>query len=59
MKNSFIKKPILLFALPAEDREYFYKNYKIPLEKSTVITYGISWNRFPPLRKDRSKKLFI
>jgi hypothetical protein len=35
------------FCITAEDRDYFFKNYKIPFEKSAVITYGISWNSIP------------
>ena len=35
------------FCITAEDREYFYKNYKIPYQKSVVVTYGISWNEIP------------
>ena len=35
------------FCITSQDREYFYKNYKIPYEKSSVVTYGISWNEIP------------
>ena len=35
------------FCITAEDRNYFYENYKIAYAKSSVITYGIPWNTFP------------
>ena len=37
------------FCITAQDREYFYNNYKIPYQKSAVITYGISWNTIPSI----------
>jgi glycosyltransferase involved in cell wall biosynthesis len=35
------------FCITEQDRKYFFENYKIPYEKSCVITYGISWNSIP------------
>ncbi len=35
------------FCITQEDRNYFYKNYKIAYQKSSVITYGIPWDTFP------------
>jgi glycosyltransferase involved in cell wall biosynthesis len=35
------------FCISSEDRDYFHKNYKIAYDKSSVITYGISWNEPP------------
>lgn len=48
------------FCITEQDRSYFYKNYKIPYEKSTVITYGISWNSVPGLiEKKETKNLLL
>ena len=41
------------FCITAQDREYFCKRYKIPYEKSAVITSGISWE-IPPTDIERS-----
>ena len=50
------QKADFTFCITAEDRAYFTKNYKIPLEKSEVITYGISWKRIPtPVEKTDAK----
>lgn len=35
------------FCITQQDRQYFKKQYQIPFEKSTVITYGIPWNTVP------------
>ncbi|MEO9020736.1 MAG: glycosyltransferase family 4 protein [Ginsengibacter sp.] len=35
------------FCISEKDREYFYNSYKIPYERSAVITYGISWSAIP------------
>jgi glycosyltransferase involved in cell wall biosynthesis len=35
------------FCITENDRDYFFKNYQIPYQKSAVITYGISWNTIP------------
>lgn len=44
------------FCITEQDRKYFYENYKIPYQKSIVITYGISWNSIPsPEDKIKSK----
>lgn len=32
------------FCITTEDRNYFHKNYHLPLEKSAVITYGIPFD---------------
>jgi glycosyltransferase involved in cell wall biosynthesis len=47
------------FCITAQDREYFYENYKIPFEKSVVITYGISWNKIPTAEKKTNEKKFL
>jgi len=44
------------FCITQQDREYFYKKYKIPYSKSTVITYGISWNHIPTLAEKQEAK---
>jgi polysaccharide biosynthesis protein PslH len=41
------RKADFTFCITAQDRRYFLKNYKIPFQKSAVITYGISWNSIP------------
>ncbi|MEO8823575.1 MAG: glycosyltransferase [Ginsengibacter sp.] len=35
------------FCITPQDQTYFKEQYQIPFEKSTVITYGISWNIIP------------
>ncbi len=35
------------FCITQQDRIYFHEQYRIPYEKSAVITYGISWNELP------------
>lgn len=35
------------FCITAQDRDYFFKEYKIPLEKLSIITSGISWESLP------------
>jgi len=35
------------FCITEEDRQYFIKEYKLLLTKTTVITFGISWNTIP------------
>ncbi len=41
------QKADFTFCITQQDRNYFHDQYKIPYEKSTVITYGISWNAIP------------
>jgi len=47
------------FCISEQDRNYFYKNYKVPYEKSTVITYGISWNNIPTIKEKKEAKEFL
>ncbi|MEO5908866.1 MAG: glycosyltransferase family 4 protein [Ginsengibacter sp.] len=47
------------FCISDQDRNYFYKNYKIPYEKSTVITYGISWKSIPTSGEKQEAKNFL
>lgn len=42
------------FCITKNDRYYFTDAYKIPLGKTEVITFGISWN-LPPLLIERSQ----
>ena len=35
------------FCITRPDQKYFKDQYQIPFEKSTVITYGISWDTIP------------
>jgi glycosyltransferase involved in cell wall biosynthesis len=35
------------FCISEKDRQYFINRYKISAEKTSVITYGISWNTLP------------
>jgi glycosyltransferase involved in cell wall biosynthesis len=37
------------FCISENDRQYFIDRYKIPGERTSVITYGISWNISPPM----------
>ena len=50
------RKGDFTFCITAQDREYFYNNYKIPYEKSTVVTYGISWNQIPTIGEKSDAK---
>jgi glycosyltransferase involved in cell wall biosynthesis len=47
------------FCITQQDRNYFYKNYKLPYEKSAVITYGISWNQIPAMIEKKEAKDFL
>jgi polysaccharide biosynthesis protein PslH len=40
------------FCISENDRQYFINRYKIPSEKTSVITYGIPWNT-PPAMPER------
>lgn len=53
------QKADFTFCITAEDREYFTKNYKIPFEKSKVITYGISWKRIPSAGEKTEAKNYL
>lgn len=37
------------FCITENDRQYFINNYKIPQDKTAVITFGISWNAAPSI----------
>ncbi len=41
------QKADFTFCITRQDRNYFHDQYRIPFEKSAVITYGISWNEIP------------
>ena len=47
------------FCITEKDRQYFITKYKIPKEKTAVITFGISWNQAPTSqeRLDAKKEL--
>src|SRR6185312_10172011 len=47
------QKADFTFCITAEDRKYFFEKYKVPYEKSAVVTYGISWN-LPPSAEEKS-----
>ncbi|HEY5463032.1 MAG TPA: glycosyltransferase [Hanamia sp.] len=48
------------FCITDQDRKYFFENYKIPYQKSAVITYGISWNVVPsPVEKTEAKSWLV
>lgn len=50
------RKADFTFCITQQDRDFFYNQYKISYEKSTVITYGISWNSIPPdIEKNEAK----
>ena len=44
------------FCITQQDRQYFQKQYQLPFEKTTVITYGISWNTIPSLMEKSEAK---
>lgn len=46
------QKSDFTFCITPQDRDYFYKQYKIPYEKSSVITSGIPW-KTPPTETER------
>lgn len=48
------QKADFTFCINSKDRNYFHDQYKIPFEKSAVITYGISWNA-PPSPAERKE----
>lgn len=47
------------FCITEQDRDYFFKEYKIPLEKLSIITSGISWQSLPTEKEksDARRKL--
>lgn len=48
------------FCITARDQDYFKEQYQIPVEKSTVITYGISWDTPPAVtEKETAKKSLL
>jgi hypothetical protein len=50
------QKADFTFCINSKDRNYFHDQYKIPFEKSAVITYGISWNAIPsPAERKEAK----
>ncbi|MEO8719895.1 MAG: glycosyltransferase family 4 protein [Ginsengibacter sp.] len=53
------RKADFTFCITEKDRDFFYKNYKIPFEKTTVITYGISWNSIPEPFDIKEAKYFL
>ena len=44
------------FCISQTDREYFINRYKIAISKTSVITYGISWNIPPSLLEKAAAK---
>ena len=44
------------FCITREDRDYFFKEYKIGYEKSAVITYGIPWDTVPSATEKAAAK---
>ena len=53
------QKADFTFCITAQDRKYFLEKYKVPFEKSAVITYGISWNRPPSIEERTEAKNFL
>jgi glycosyltransferase involved in cell wall biosynthesis len=48
------------FCITEKDRNYFHEKYKLPLQKSAVITYGISWNEAPTEEeRNNAKKILL
>ena len=50
------QKADFTFCITQQDRNYFHDQYQIPYEKSTVITYGISWNAIPSANEKTEAK---
>lgn len=54
------KKADHTFCISENDRRYFIEQYKIPPGKTSVITYGISWNTAPAAdERARSKNILL
>ncbi len=53
------QKADFTFCITEQDRKYFLEKYKIPFEKSTVITYGISWNMMPSIEEKAVSRNFL
>jgi polysaccharide biosynthesis protein PslH len=53
------QKADFTFCITQQDRDYFHKNYKLPYEKSAVITYGISWNQVPSKIEKKEAQDFL
>lgn len=54
------QKADFTFCITQKDQNYFHEQYQIPLEKSTVITYGISWENSPSkIERTEAKKLLL
>jgi glycosyltransferase involved in cell wall biosynthesis len=47
------------FCINEHDRNYIYENYKLALEKSAVITYGISWSCVPDVIEKKEARNFL
>lgn len=47
------------FCITEQDRNYFYKNYHLAYDKSSVITYGISWKQAPTVYERNEAKAFL
>ena len=48
------------FCITENDRQYFLNQYKIPVDKTSVITFGISWDTLPALsERINSKKTLL
>lgn len=44
------------FCISQSDRQYFINRYKIPPQKTSVITYGIPWNTAPAISETAAAK---
>ena len=54
------QKANFTFCITQKDQYYFYQQYHIPIEKSTVITYGISWQNIPSkTEREEAKKSLL
>ena len=50
------RKADFTYCITQQDRNYFHDQYRIPFEKSAVITYGISWNAIPSANEKKEAK---
>lgn len=53
------QKADFTFCITDEDRDYFLKKYGIPFQKSSVITYGISWKSIPTAIEKAEAKNYL
>ncbi len=53
------RKADFTFCITADDQEYFISKYKIPAEKTSLITYGIPWDTPLPIEDEAEAKTLL